>query len=99
MGKPSKPPSELPNSTVDTEYDKAQKTLVFDARAQAGDRMRTAEESAAMEAERLSHLEKERIRRMHALDPEDEEATDLVGGVNDGAEQQPFRGEFYWAIA
>lgn len=46
-------------------YDIAQRALVFDVRGQAGERVKTQEETAVLEAKRLEQLEKERLRRMH----------------------------------
>lgn len=64
--------------STDEAYDKAQRMLVFESRAQPGERSRTAAETALLDAERLQKLERERIRRMHSRgdDDEDEEEED-----------------------
>ncbi|XP_065556915.1 nucleolar protein 14-like [Artemia franciscana] len=46
-------------------YDKAVKQLKFEARGQPSDKLRTADEIAKEEAERLKRLEEERQRRMN----------------------------------
>ena len=69
---------------ADAAYDRAQRSLVFGARAQPGERTKTAEELAVIESERLERMERERVRRMHASGADDEEH-DSDGDQHEGA--------------
>ncbi|XP_072177495.1 nucleolar protein 14-like [Diadema setosum] len=53
-------------------YDMSVKELIFDMRAQASDRMKTPEELAKEERERLEKLEADRQRRMKGITEEEE---------------------------
>mmetsp|Transcript_6537 Transcript_6537/g.18229 ORF Transcript_6537/g.18229 Transcript_6537/m.18229 type:complete len:933 (-) Transcript_6537:161-2959(-) len=57
-------------------YDEAQRTLVFESRAQAGERVKSPHEVAIAEAQRLEKLERERLRRMHASGDDDDDEND-----------------------
>lgn len=54
-------------------YDRFVRELAFDARAKPSDRLKTAEEEAAEEADRLRMLEHQRLNRMRGLEDETED--------------------------
>ncbi|KAH9471900.1 hypothetical protein Pst134EA_002531 [Puccinia striiformis f. sp. tritici] len=54
-------------------YDRFVRELAFDARAQPTDRLKTGEEAALEEAERLRELEMQRLKRMRGEDDDGEE--------------------------
>ncbi|EIN11075.1 Nop14-like protein [Punctularia strigosozonata HHB-11173 SS5] len=61
----------------DADYDAAVRSLAFDQKAKAKDRIKTEEELAAERAEELEKAEKRRLRRMQGLE---EESGDEEGG-------------------
>ncbi|XP_024521488.1 nucleolar protein 14-like [Selaginella moellendorffii] len=73
-------------SDADTEkekpddYDKLMKEMAFEIRAQASERLKTSEEIAKEEKERLEELEKKRIQRMTGAQESDSEADEDDGG-------------------
>lgn len=69
----AKPPLIQSKSTAD-DYDKLVNELIFETRAKATDRMKTDEEIAKEEADRLMKLEKERQKRMKGEVGDDDEA-------------------------
>uniref|UniRef100_A0A8D0HBP7 NOP14 nucleolar protein n=1 Tax=Sphenodon punctatus TaxID=8508 RepID=A0A8D0HBP7_SPHPU len=68
------------------EYDKMVRELGFEMKAQPSDRMKTEEEFAKEEQERLQKLEADRLRRMHGIDEQEKKkpkhmsADDLADG-------------------
>lgn len=63
-----------PDNDEDAQYDQAARELVFEAKAQAGDRTLTPEELADKEKQRLEALEKQRLKRMReAFDNADDD--------------------------
>ncbi|KAK9825822.1 hypothetical protein WJX74_010755 [Apatococcus lobatus] len=66
----------------DAAYDRMRRELVFEAKAQGGERTKTAEEIAEDEKARLERLETERIKRMRGMSNGSDE--DASGG-EDGA--------------
>ncbi|EFP84663.2 uncharacterized protein PGTG_10822 [Puccinia graminis f. sp. tritici CRL 75-36-700-3] len=54
-------------------YDRFVRELAFDARAMPSDRLKTGEEAALEEAERLRQLEMQRLKRMRGEDDDDDE--------------------------
>lgn len=64
--------SEAENGVEDA-YDRFVRELAFDARAKPSDRLKTAEELALEEAERLRQLELRRLKRMRGDDDDDED--------------------------
>ncbi|KAH9811636.1 nucleolar protein 14 [Melampsora americana] len=63
-------------------YDRFVRELAFDPRAKPSDRLKTAEEEALEEAERLRMLEQKRLKRMRGLDDDDDD--DDEGGRKNG---------------
>ncbi|EGG03798.1 uncharacterized protein MELLADRAFT_37772 [Melampsora larici-populina 98AG31] len=73
----------LSNTDPDEDmYDRFVRELAFDPRAKPSDRLKTAEEVALEEAERLRMLEQKRLKRMRGLDDDDEEEEE--GGKKNG---------------
>jgi len=66
---------ESPDSPDDEEdaYDRFVRELAFDARAKPSDRLKTVEEAALEEAERLRHLEMQRLKRMQGDADDDDD--------------------------
>eukprot|EP00271_Cylindrocystis_brebissonii_P001708 TRINITY_DN1198_c4_g1_i1.p1 TRINITY_DN1198_c4_g1~~TRINITY_DN1198_c4_g1_i1.p1 ORF type:complete len:1029 (+),score=344.93 TRINITY_DN1198_c4_g1_i1:40-3126(+) len=60
----------------DEDYEKLAREMAFEMRARAGERMKTAEEAAEAEKERLTELEEKRKRRMSGEVSEDENEED-----------------------
>ncbi|KAG0148425.1 hypothetical protein CROQUDRAFT_410791 [Cronartium quercuum f. sp. fusiforme G11] len=54
-------------------YDRFVRELAFDARAKPSDRLKTAEEEALEEADRLRVMEQKRLSRMRGMDDEDDD--------------------------
>ncbi|KJE95874.1 hypothetical protein CAOG_06277 [Capsaspora owczarzaki ATCC 30864] len=71
------PSRRLPREQPD-DYDLAVRSLGFEMRAHATDRLKTPQEIAKAEKERLEKLERDRIRRMNGLPSDDE--SDEQGG-------------------
>ena len=61
------------DNEVDGAYDKFRREMVFEGRGKAGDRQLPVEELVAAEQERLSKLEKARVKRMNGEDAADDE--------------------------
>ncbi|KNZ61374.1 hypothetical protein VP01_140g7 [Puccinia sorghi] len=76
---------ESPDSPDDEEdaYDRFVRELAFDARAKPSDRLKTVEEAALEEAERLRHLEMQRLKRMRG-DADDDDDDDDDGSTGKG---------------
>ncbi|KAJ3040491.1 nucleolar complex protein 14 [Rhizophlyctis rosea] len=62
----------------DNDYDQFVRELAYDRRAKPTDRLKTEEEIALEEKERLEKLERDRVRRMQGLPTEDEEKAAAV---------------------
>jgi nucleolar protein 14 len=79
-----------------SEYDEIRRGLVFDARAAASDRMKTEEEKAKEEKERLEKMEAARLKRMSEDGDETASAKPMRGddlGVNYAVDNDDLKGE------
>ncbi|MBW0505720.1 hypothetical protein O181_045435 [Austropuccinia psidii MF-1] len=75
IGSSSRSSSEETEDNDNNAYDRYVRELAFEGRAKPSDRLKTAEETALEEAERLQELERQRLRRMNGMDDDDDDGT------------------------
>ncbi|WAR56042.1 hypothetical protein PtB15_6B786 [Puccinia triticina] len=70
-------------------YDRFVRELAFDARAVPSDRLKTGEEAALEEAERLRQLEIQRLKRMRGEDDDEDEEEEGTGKKQKNRKRKP----------
>ncbi|KAJ2721158.1 nucleolar complex protein 14 [Coemansia sp. Benny D115] len=72
---------------LDQSYDTAMREFIFEKRARPQDRLKTEDEQAREEKERLERAERHRVRRMEGLDS----STESEGESDDGDEMRAYK--------